>query len=399
MLSKMSNYLETSFSSASKSGQISFEDALLFVNIRRMRIIASFAIFMTALLIIVDYALLGTFDKAVALAFRPYLISFRLITIFASSAFLVTVKNPKHAHEIPHSYRRLTYGYIFFMLIYISILTCMVQVVRDEITVYLLGIFLAASSVYLNRRQVSIFFGTSLIILFTGSWFTQTDKSAFMFNTVNSIIMTSFAWITSQIIYASQKRDYLNQQLIEQQRAQLSESNEQLERLSYIDPLTNLPNRRYFDEYLDTEWSKAQEECTPISLILVDIDNFKDLNDTFGHQAGDSYLKQVGLVLSTSINDPNMLVARLGGDEYAIVIPGADSTSARLTSERLLNDVRALNRYDNQVIGEPVTISLGVSSTTPRRDEFVVEFFAEADQALYKAKKRGRNQVALESAM
>ena len=204
--------------------------------------------------------------------------------------------------------------------------------------------------------------------------------------------MTLFAWTTSQIIYASEKRDYLNQQLIKQQTAQLEESNEKLERLSYMDPLTNLPNRRYFDEYLDREWSKAQEDGRPISLILVDIDCFKELNDSFGHQVGDIYLKQIGSVLCTAVNNPSSLVARLGGDEFAIVLPDTCREDAGRLAQQILDGVRALDKYDSQPTGRTVTVSLGISSLSPSEDDFAVELFSNADHALYSAKKNGRNQ-------
>lgn len=388
------NYFDAAFITITHFDNVSLSNAVTFVNLQRVRIIAVTVIFIMGGMIFFDYALLGATHIENALLMRPWLIFMRLVFILASLVFLATINIPDHPEKLSRRHSRHLLRYLFFNIICICIFTSMVQAIRDEISAYLLVIFYLASFVYLDRRQSSFLFVSSLLFMGLGTWFIQIDKGIFVYNMLNAGIMTLLAWIASQILYANQKREYHNQQLINKQTAQLAESNEQLERLSYMDPLTNLPNRRYFDEFIEQKWSKAQINCQPIALILADIDNFKELNDNFGHQIGDMYLKQVGLVLCSILTNPEAVVARLGGDEFAVVIPDTDGESARSVANQMLYAVQALNKYHNNPLGTKISISLGVASLCPSEEHFIKEFFYQADQALYEAKRLGRNQVA-----
>src|SRR5262245_14260660 len=115
----------------------------------------------------------------------------------------------------------------------------------------------------------------------------------------------------------------------------LEEANQKLERLSFLDGLTNIANRRRFDEFLEWEWRRGLRDGTPISVIMTDIDFFKAYNDTYGHEAGDEILKKVAGTLALTLNRPADLAARYGGEEFVVVLPGTDSGGAALLAERL----------------------------------------------------------------
>jgi diguanylate cyclase (GGDEF)-like protein len=174
----------------------------------------------------------------------------------------------------------------------------------------------------------------------------------------------------------------------------LEEANRKLERLSFLDGLTNIANRRRFDEYLGLEWRRAQREQTPLSLILADVDSFKSFNDHYGHEAGDEVLKRVAATLDATVGRPADLVARYGGEEFVVVLPGTDAAGAVLLAERLRASVAALAiGHAQSRAAAHVTISLGVATLVPGRDGGPEGLLTAADQALYEAKRGGRNRV------
>ena len=171
---------------------------------------------------------------------------------------------------------------------------------------------------------------------------------------------------------------------------------ELLQRLSMSDGLTEIPNRRYFDQFLDREWRRAQRMTAPLSIIMADIDFFKYYNDLYGHQAGDVCLKKVAQVLTGCLKRPADLVARYGGEEFVIVMPGTDLKGASSIAETLRTKVEALGiLHAKSTVSNWVTISLGVAATIPSSDSTPFNLVQASDQALYEAKHQGRNRIAL----
>ena len=182
--------------------------------------------------------------------------------------------------------------------------------------------------------------------------------------------------------------------LVEERTSQLQQANEHLQRLSYRDSLTNIANRRHFEEILEVEWRRAFRARTPISLLMLDIDYFKDYNDSFGHRAGDACLTRVAKVLDDSVQRAGDLVARYGGEEFAAVLAGTDVAGAVEVAERLRAAVEQLGIEKG---GDPtgvVTLSVGVACGIPGDVASSEALLSAADHALYEAKRAGRNRVA-----
>ena len=176
----------------------------------------------------------------------------------------------------------------------------------------------------------------------------------------------------------------------------LQADNQKLQRLISQDSLTGINNRRRFDEYLALEWLRMTREQQPLSLILCDIDYFKLYNDTYGHQAGDSCLKQVARTISRALKRPADLVARYGGEEFAVIMPNTNNLGAIQIAEKLRFEVHQLMiPHTASAVSEYVSLSLGVASTIPNQKLSAEKLIAAADEALYEAKKQGRNQVSV----
>ena len=171
------------------------------------------------------------------------------------------------------------------------------------------------------------------------------------------------------------------------------ESFRRLYESSIRDGLTGVHNRKYFDERLEAEFSFASRHGTPLSLIMLDLDHFKAVNDTHGHRTGDHVLRNVSALLQASIRVEDT-VARYGGEEFAILVPGVDLEHAGAMAERIRSIVAGMAVYcDDEAI--QITVSAGVATLNPTRFGSCEELVSSSDRALYLAKDLGRNRVEL----
>jgi len=166
-----------------------------------------------------------------------------------------------------------------------------------------------------------------------------------------------------------------------------------IERLGMIDQLTNLPNRRFFDKHLNIEWKQAIREKTNISLLMLDLDNFKKVNDKYGHQQGDLVLQVISVLLHKSLKRPGDFSARWGGEEFVILLSNTSAEGAIEIAETIRRDVEANLVQCDDGPGIKITISIGVTSITPVVGSSIDEFISNADKGLYSAKQAGRNKV------
>ncbi|MCC5912701.1 MAG: diguanylate cyclase [Clostridiaceae bacterium] len=185
---------------------------------------------------------------------------------------------------------------------------------------------------------------------------------------------------------------------IQQKSSELQEANRVLQLLSLKDPLTNIWNRRHFDESLDLQWRRGTRLEKKISLIFIDIDYFKTYNDCYGHPAGDVCLKQVAKVLEQSCKRAGDLVARYGGEEFVVIMSNTEEDKALATAEAIRASVEKLRiPHKDSLISEYVTISLGVATIIPSIESSPKDLIKTADKAVYEAKTEGRNRVIMAS--
>lgn len=194
--------------------------------------------------------------------------------------------------------------------------------------------------------------------------------------------------------------EQLQQEIHEREKveAALHKANQELQRLAILDGLTQIPNRRRLDEYLDQEWKRAVREQLPLAFIMCDVDFFKRYNDTYGHQAGDECLQQVAKAISHAVKRPADLVARYGGEEFAVVLPNTDIAGAVQVATEIAQAVAVLQIPHSTSSTLPyVSLSIGVAGIIPTAQIPLPVLVQAADTALYQAKMQGRNRIVSHS--
>jgi len=193
--------------------------------------------------------------------------------------------------------------------------------------------------------------------------------------------------LTSQVSVAIQQSELYQQ---------LQVANRELHRLADQDGLTQVANRRRFDEYLSLQWQQLKRNQFPLTLILCDVDNFKPYNDRYGHQAGDRCLQEIAQAIQRSIKRSTDLVARYGGEEFAVILPNVEGEGAIHIAETIQAELAQLRiPHAASSVSEFVTLSIGIASTVPQQTTSLQGLIAAADQALYDAKSKGRNRYCV----
>ncbi|ADG17221.1 response regulator receiver modulated diguanylate cyclase [Paraburkholderia atlantica] len=197
-------------------------------------------------------------------------------------------------------------------------------------------------------------------------------------------------------------RSYLNlrqrdeaYRALRQSQQQLLATNLELQRLTHSDGLTGLSNRRYLDQHLADEWRRGTRDNTGLGLLMIDVDNFKAYNDTYGHVAGDEVLKSVAHTIEACLRHSPDLAARFGGEEFAVVVPGTSAGGLRLLAEKIRIAVEDLAITHAGSAEGVVTISIGAALMVPSAAEPVPTLIEAASVGLYRAKHDGKNHVAV----
>lgn len=216
-----------------------------------------------------------------------------------------------------------------------------------------------------------------------------------------SPLLKQFGFIISQHIVRHKAEDRLKrlnrdlEQRVLQRTQELNDVNQMLEKISRLDPLTNVANRRVFDETITDEWRRAERHQLPLSLLIMDIDRFKQYNDQFGHDAGDICLTHIAKKLSAIERRAGALFARFGGEEFVLLLPGQDHHAAEFAAKKVLQTMHEMALpfpcQHNTPPAPIVTVSIGISTMIPPPGSTYKMLFNAADKALYQAKDDGRN--------
>jgi diguanylate cyclase (GGDEF)-like protein len=184
--------------------------------------------------------------------------------------------------------------------------------------------------------------------------------------------------------------------LIKNQLTELQQANQDLKLLANLDSLTKLSNRRGFDDYIHKEWDRMKRIKAPLSLIMCDVDFFKNYNDRYLHPNGDKCLVKVAMSMRSTVRRSGDLVARYGGEEFAIVLPNTDALGAVSVGENVRSAIKGLQiTHEASAVCPYVTVSVGVSTIIPNSENDFQALINAADRALYQAKSQGRDRVTM----
>ena len=234
--------------------------------------------------------------------------------------------------------------------------------------------------------------GTSIkVIILPPFWKTWWFKTFI----VLMIFGIAFSWYKMRIRTIETQKKKLEIQVVER-TSQLDKANQKLEQLATHDDLTGIANNRRFTKFFNFEWRRCIRYSKPISIVMIDVDDFKAYNDTYGHQAGDKCLREIAQTLKKTVSRPGDLVARYGGEEFVIILSETKSNGAAYVAEKLRAGVDFLGLvHEKSRAADHVTISLGCVTIIPTKENDSSMLIKAADEALYQSKENGRNRVTI----
>lgn len=328
-------------------------------------------------LVFVDYAELGIW---------PF--SYSVFLIFILAAWAVS-----HSSYIREQYQRtvtvLAGLCVFFAVIHPSL-------VGDEIRTFMhQGTVFVVLLVYLGvnlRFKYALLAGTASGLL---AYPLAISLDLSVDWRMNAASFLGGSLLGALLRYRDERRDrklFLQARMLELDNERIQQLADELERLSFLDGLTGLANRRYFDRMFEKAWRGGMRELYPLSLVMLDVDFFKRYNDHYGHQQGDACLKEIARSISFVTARPQDLASRYGGEEFVLLFPRTDNLAARHLTTRILEKIRALELpHGRSDCAETVTVSAGIATVVPSPELDMSALLKAADQALYRAKSQGRD--------
>lgn len=299
-------------------------------------------------------------------------------------------------HHLRHEARRLPgrllpAAWLIAVVSYATALACVDQWVTPNITPFVLGCMLAGLLLHLRPRESAPLFAAAALAFTTGLGWSPAPAEDLLSNRVNGLCACLLGLTLSVLLWRKFAVITMQQRALEKANQALQNKQRELERLTRIDGLTSLLNRATFVELTRNELARARRQGTPTTLLLLDLDHFKQVNDTWGHPAGDEVLRHVAALCSGTVRSTD-LVGRLGGEEFIVLLPATRPEAGRVLAEKLRL------RVQNSPARLPATqldlrVSIGLASAAPDSDASFETLYAAADQALYQAKQWGRNRV------
>jgi diguanylate cyclase (GGDEF)-like protein len=356
--------------------------------------ILCFEIFLLLLMLVIKKE--NIFDST-----SSYYASMYSVMIIVASSFLLIYRKISDINFSVKYKRRIIVGYTSFILYWSAAMSILDQITYGQILVYIIAIIAIAEFTCLEPVILFPMFLSCQVVFVVFLPIFQGSTTKVYGNIVNSTIFVLLSLVIARMLYKSRVENFINRKTIEENNEalneinrELQEANETLEKLSITDALSDLNNRRKFDEAIALEWNRCKRHGVQLSILFIDIDYFKLYNDNYGHQSGDVCIKQIAKILKGSSRRASDFAARYGGEEFVVVLSHIGMDEAYEAAESIRKDVESLKIvHDYSNISNYVTVSLGIYTCVPTKEISIDEFIGKADKALYMAKKNNRNQV------
>jgi diguanylate cyclase (GGDEF)-like protein len=301
----------------------------------------------------------------------------------------------QHHHPPPWHIRWLPDITALVVLVWSAVLTLLDQAVTTNISAYLNACAGTALVLLLPPRRAMGLFTLAWGLLAWGLGLVSTDPATLLTNRVNAATASVLAVMVSVLLWRKYTQTELLQRALADTNQVLKQQQAELETLATRNSLTGLLNRRECLHQAEQECARAQRDHSPLSLLMLDLDHFKTVNDRFGHPAGDAVLKHVAQLMTQSVRQTDR-VARFGGEEFVVLLPNTDAASAHVLADKLRSNLaHTPTPWPQTGAGPdiPITTSIGLVCRPAGGTQTLDMLLARADQALYRAKTLGRNRV------
>jgi|LFRM01.1.fsa_nt_gb diguanylate cyclase (GGDEF)-like protein len=370
------------------------------INIIRVKIIALTFIIMESIMIIIFYI------KHKGDLFRQpdiyyggmYVLLFTAMIVY----LLVSIKLGKNVSGNGTIIRAVGISFACLVLYWSAGISLLDQLSYGQIIVYVVALMSVAVIPLFPPLTLLLMFSSAQVLFVAFMPYFQQSSEMLYGNYVNSTSFLIISWVISRIRYTNYVEDFEYKKIIKEKsdelervNRELAEANRKLEKLSQTDSLTGIFNRSVLDRTIKAEWDRCKRHGIPLSMIMVDIDFFKEYNDNYGHLAGDNCIRRVARLLKTCLKRSSDIVARYGGDEFAVILPHMNKDNVVKFAEQLRKRVEELAiPHAYSPVSPYLTVSVGVQTIIPSDELSIMDFFRTVDQALYKAKKE-HNIVAV----
>ncbi|MRN51410.1 GGDEF domain-containing protein [Paenibacillus monticola] len=379
-------------------------------NIARGKLFAKITIGIEGTLATAD--IIGSLSKAHA--------SFHFSFYFAMYLFLILLnicvlwggarydRRKEHSKHNMRTYETAFFLYAIFFMVWGSVVTLVDQRLYGQLMAFVVNVMSISVIFYFNNRRVLFLYCISTFTLFIGLPFFQHSSEVLIGHYVNLTIFLFFSWVASRILYVTYCSNFYSRILLKQSNQRLEDeikanlsvheelelANEELQKISLVDALTEIPNRRAFDQRVQALLSASDSARSVISIIMLDIDFFKLFNDNYGHAEGDDVITKIAQTIHAATRSSLDIAARMGGEEFVFAAFNTNEQEAIQLGESIrcrIQELRLIHEYST--ISPYVTVSLGTATGPVSDPEQFAELMKMADEALYSAKANGRNSL------
>ena len=306
------------------------------------------------------------------------------LTLFIVAMFIFVYRLYKKGDYAASIVRRLPIIIIGVTLIISAVISTFDQITVGHITLFTAKMLVFGLLIYIQPPRNWVVYTVPFLLFILGITFFQEDGALLLTHLINGTVVYAGILFTSTYFFHHKYKDI-------HQSIMLKKMNKRLEALSTLDPLTTLPNRRYFHKQITYEKAIAKRYGTRSSLLLIDIDDFKGINDTYGHNAGDKILEDIAHILKTNVRESDT-VSRWGGEEFMLLLSHTTIEGAEILAGRLLKAIRE-HTFDIGETTVQITVSIGVAPML--EDSDFETSYEQVDQALYQSKQQGKNRYTV----